>query len=523
VENREGTGGFLREEEQGVPTSAGVCDARGAHPARRQGNWIDFGGLLIALLAVKFTLYLLDPRPKFLLGDSASYLYTAMSGWIPEDRSFTYGFLLRVLALWPHSFTPVVLFQACISGIAAWIVSLSLVRYFKAGFWIAALCGFLCAIEPLQLISERFILTEAVSTFLFATYVIVALEYLKSGRLVLLAAAQVIAVPLISIRISFLPLVLVNSALLPLLGPQAKALWIRLWKRLPNKLEGKFSSDSGLAKKVAVHLLIAFVLSQVCLYGYRRANGALSKRPPAYTYNEGVFLLCFWAPLVHPGDFPIPEWRSAVFSNLHYDLRNPAFRNIQCFAPDGLLGRISDATTLRLGHSDGVFVNKLAKKTALRAVKHNPIGLLKLSAHTYAEFFDTSYLQSTAEIDEGLHNPGTPELHQELLTNFREHYDGQHLDSLTLRWHFAAIHWYQFLMLVPFLFTLMAFFAVREYTTQWIYFGVAIWGFTAQSTVVTVQPTVRYLTAAAWLSFLILGAVTVGVVRNRRQIDERSL
>lgn len=523
VNNGEGTGGGLRENQQNVSTIASISELGVARPPRRHENWAYLGGLLIALLVVKFAFYLLDPRPKFLLGDSASYLYTALSGWIPEDRSFTYGFLLRALALWPHSFTPLILVQTCMSGIGAWIVSVSLVRYFKAQFWVATLCGFLCAVEPLQLISERFVLTEAVSTFLFAIYVMLTLEYMRSGRLVFLAVAQVISIPLISIRISFLPLVLVSSVLLPLLGPQAKALWVRLWRSLRSKSGAVFSNSSGAAKKVVVHLLIAVVLSQLCLYGYRRANGALSKHPPAYSYNDGVFLLCFWAPIVQWEDFPIREWQGAVFKDLHYELRNPAFRNIQCFAPDGLIRRIIDATARKLGYPDGLLANKLAKKTALRAAKRDPVGLLKLSWHTYAQFFDTPYLQSTAEVDEGLHNPGTPEFHKELLTNFHEKFDGNHLDTLTLRWHMAAIHWYQFLMVVPFLFTLLAFFAAREYTPQWIYFGVATWGFTAQSAVVTVQPTVRYLTAPAWLTFLILGAVAVGVARNRRCLHGGSL
>jgi hypothetical protein len=271
-----------------------------------------------------------------------------------------------------------------------------------------------------------------------------------------------------------------------------------------------------LAKKVAVHLLIAVVLNQACLYGYRRANGDLSEHPPAYTYNDGIFLLCFWAPIVQPGDFPLPELRNAIFKNLHYDLRDPTVRNIQCYAPDGLVGRIREEATRRLGYSDALLANKLAKKTALRAVKRDPIGLLKLSAHTYAQFFDTSYLRYTVELDEGFHNPGDPEFRRELLTNFHVQYDGEHhLDTLTLRWHMAAIPWYQFLIVVPFLFTLLTFFAAREYTPQWIYFGVAIWGFTVQSTALTVQPTVRYLTASAWLTFLILGAVAVGVAQNR--------
>ena len=77
------------------------------------------GYLLLVILAIKFVFYLLDPQPRFLLGDSASYLWTALTGWIPEDRSFTIGFILRVLAVWPHSFQPMILVQAGLSGISS--------------------------------------------------------------------------------------------------------------------------------------------------------------------------------------------------------------------------------------------------------------------------------------------------------------------------------------------------------------------------------------------------------------------
>ena len=33
----------------------------------------------------------LDPTPKLFMGDSWSYIWTALTGWIPGDRSYFYG------------------------------------------------------------------------------------------------------------------------------------------------------------------------------------------------------------------------------------------------------------------------------------------------------------------------------------------------------------------------------------------------------------------------------------------------
>ena len=41
--------------------------------------------LLVVLL--KFFLLALDPLPRMFIGDSASYIATAIIGWIPDDRS----------------------------------------------------------------------------------------------------------------------------------------------------------------------------------------------------------------------------------------------------------------------------------------------------------------------------------------------------------------------------------------------------------------------------------------------------
>ena len=66
-------------------------------------------GLLVLL--IKAVLLIVDPEPQFFLGDSASYIETAVTNWIPPDRSFTYGYVIRYLAVWTGSLTPLVVFQ----------------------------------------------------------------------------------------------------------------------------------------------------------------------------------------------------------------------------------------------------------------------------------------------------------------------------------------------------------------------------------------------------------------------------
>ncbi len=428
---------------------------------------------------------------------------------MPPDRSFTYGFLIRPLAVWTHSFVPLMIFQFCISGIAAWIVSVCLVRFFQVRFWVAAIAGLLCAIEPLQLISERFVLTEAPSTFLFAIYILLALEYMKSGRLAILVVLQFVAIPLISLRISFLPLVLLSSVLLPLLGPWGRILWRNLRKiRAP-----KAFSWPGL-QQGAVHLMIAVLVSQGCLFCYRHVNGRLSKLPPAYVYADGQFLLCFWAPIVQKGDFPIPELRNAIFDNLQYKLSDPELRNNQCYSPGGLIPNLTKAVEAHNGGPDQQLVYKLAKRTALRAARRNPLALVGLSAETFAEYFDNPSFRTQVEVDEGFHNPGSPEFRQELLTRFGEKYDGVHIGSLIQRYHSVMIPWYRFLIAAPLLFVPLALFADREYLPQWIYLGIVGLMFAAQAVVVAPTATARYLTALSWITILMFSAAIGSIYEN---------
>ena len=59
---------------------------------------VPMAALLLAVVALKTAVILLDPQLRLFLGDSSTYLFAAWSDdWIPADRSFTYPMLLEWL------------------------------------------------------------------------------------------------------------------------------------------------------------------------------------------------------------------------------------------------------------------------------------------------------------------------------------------------------------------------------------------------------------------------------------------
>ena len=95
-----------------VETAAHETASAGASFRPNPGWWL----FCLLVFAIKFLLLLLDPSPKLFMGDSGSYLWTALTGWIPHDRSYFYGYTIRLLALLPGSFTPLLLVQAVAGG-----------------------------------------------------------------------------------------------------------------------------------------------------------------------------------------------------------------------------------------------------------------------------------------------------------------------------------------------------------------------------------------------------------------------
>ncbi|HLQ76479.1 MAG TPA: hypothetical protein VK210_03945, partial [Terriglobia bacterium] len=238
--------------------------------------------LTMVLSCLKLIMFVLDSNPQVFLGDSGTYLATAQAKLIPPDRSFVYGFLVRLLTRNSHSLHSVVAAQAFAGIATSLLVAYILIRFFNTRFVIAALAAIVLTLEPQQLLFERFVLTESFSTAAFALLVFLALEYLRGRRLWVLACMQVAGVILISLRMTFLPAVLITTILAPI---------IAFWRERKRGLW-----------PVGVHLAISVVLFAGLHSGYKHWYGWLANQPPAYSYADGFFLIANVSTLVTPED-----------------------------------------------------------------------------------------------------------------------------------------------------------------------------------------------------------------------------
>ncbi len=441
--------------------------------------------LLIAILALKALLLLADSAPSFQFGDSGSYLATAITKWIPPDRSFVYGFLLRPIVLTTHSLFPVVLLQSFLSGIAAWLVAVCLLRYFQSSFAVAAFASLACAVEPLQLMFERFIMTEAAATFGFAVFFLTALEFLRTGKAWLLVVIGLLGTFLVSVRFSFLPLVLVLSLVIPLLSPARQA------------------------RRLLVLAAISVLTSQALLYGYRHLYGRLVHEPPAYLSRDGEFLLADISPLVIPADFPIAQKRSDLFAHLKIWPATPESRLATRWLPGGLC----DAMLQAAGNNE-YQANRLARKTAVAAIKRNPLGVLNLGWYTYRDFFHRAKIDSVLLINQGQFVEAPPS-HVEMIQQAAG-IDVRHrrYDSLTKRWQAISAPWCWLVILLPPALTLDLLLRRTRWTRANLLCLLCSWIFLAGAVIPTELANPRYLLPLTWLTCLTLGALLASLKPN---------
>src|SRR5947207_13387079 len=168
---------------------------------REHEGWLLF---CVSILLLKLALFAIDPTPKLLLGDSASYIQTALTDWIPAARSYFYGYVIRWSSVLTQGLTSLRVLHLLISAAAA--VGSALICRFVFGLaarW-SFVMGFLCALDPLQLLYERYVMTEAISLGLYAFVLYQSFLYLRDRRFRNLVLVQVVSVLLIGFRMSYL-------------------------------------------------------------------------------------------------------------------------------------------------------------------------------------------------------------------------------------------------------------------------------------------------------------------------------
>jgi hypothetical protein len=457
----------------------------------------------VGILFIKGAFLLADPQPSYFFGDSIAYLATATAKYIPPDRSFMYGLFIRKTAYAWHSLQAFIWMQVMFSSFAAWLLSFALVKVFSVRGVLAAAAGIFCALEPLQLLAERYIMTECCANFLFAVHIVLILLYVRRGKLWLLLIAQGVGVLLIGFRINFLPWILITSVLPPLVAPvtaNTKAKW--------------FGADSGRLLVIAAHIGLSLIVSQSLLTMYKGWYGRLIHREPALFYAQGAFLIADFSPLIEPEDFPDPSRRTAIFSHLEYDRHDLFSRPAQHFREGGLWPNILKQ------YPDEKQANRLAIETVVHALYHQPMGALGLMVQTLRLYFDTNSIREWLLSDQGVQGSMSSQEKDWLQRIYRVSNPQDYQISIVKRWHLFAVPWYWIILSSLPLWTVLA---LVQRKSDWplpATCSLAALMFFAGATLLVDRPTPRFLTSAGWLTLLML-TVTANLLWNRATVKSR--
>jgi hypothetical protein len=358
-------------------------------------------GLLLAVVSCKLVILLVDSEPLF-FGDSKGYLLTAATGFIPADRSFLYGYLLGALTGLGGDIQSVVFFQTLLGVGTALITAIILRRGFGVNWWLTFSSAIVCALAPNQLVFERYVMTEAVSLFLFSAFLLAVIHYISRPAISGLVFIQVLGTVLIAFRLSFLPVVVIGGLGAPLAG----------WLRRSNQFQ--FRKLVGQTT-MSVLLLIA-------LHGsYCSVNGAVSGRRAAYLHANGFFLFAAWISVIQPQDASTAKVRELLAEPLTFEGEYDSlfYRNHILWAPEGKVSRLKRLFT------DPLVANEEALAISRRALLRDPVGVFTVVLNTYLSLWNGNHYRALIEYDSPA---GLLRLDAELAQLLRGHF---HYDPLT--------------------------------------------------------------------------------------------
>ncbi len=463
---------------------------------------------VLLILVIKLILLTVDPSPSFFLGDSVSYMGTALRSYIPLDRSFVYGFFIRTVTYHSSSLTSLVILQMLTGAMCAIIIMYLLVARFNAPGWVAFLFGALCAIEPIQLRCERQVMTEALSLFMFAIYVMIIISYLKSQKLSMLVIASFAGLALISVRLSFLPLVLINTALAPLLAVLSKHV-ISPKTSAPDAATGNMERRRGIAKLALAHIAVSVLVTIVSHGAYKSYYGKLLNLPPAYNYKDGIFLVSAWIPFAGEEDFPDPDLRAKVFNNMIYDIKNVRAAAFHAFSgPGSFSSSIIDAYGGDIYKANGV-----AKKMAVNAMLRDPLGLASRTVNIYKRYFDVEEMLMRIDEELGLKRKmeWTEVIDKAYLINSG---DVQKQTTFTKKYFKKSILWFWVVFFTPLIIAVSLIVSPGRHRAVLIFLLSSSAILFLNLGLFSFYPTIRYMQPLAWILIMVMGVIVASVLEK---------
>ena len=481
-------------------------------PLLRDNKWLLF---CLGILALKFVLFGLDSLPKFYAGDSKSYLWTALTGWIPEDRSFLYGYVIRWVALSTSTLTSLLVLQVFAGAIIAIVCTWICLRIFELPLWIAFTVGLLCCLDPIQLYWERAVMTETLSLLFYVLLLQVSFCYLKTKRIRDLLLIQLIAILILSFRMSYLMLVYVITVALPLM-----AFWP--WRRRYTWKGFAFirlkKPAFGVLVRPAAHLLVSVATMYVLHSSYQHVNGFLSHREPGYLYVTGTYLLSFWAPALKPSDAPDSRLAEVIRKGNTFSIEQLHFRGGQLYLKGFLVDKLHQIEP-NPRRAEG-----LARETAIRALRRDPLAIASLGWRTYLESWlrgvraraKADVLASGQWSDLDVARFGLTERFHQVVTpvNVRQ-------PVTFLGWYYVAAEWYYYVVLLsPVILGILVALGrtIRGYLVFLFLNQTVLF---ATTFTLSVLPVVRYLEPLSLITLLTFAAVAKCFIDRKHELRSR--
>ncbi len=364
---------------------------RGASPVSSPGTRarLRTAGVVSAVVVLKLVVILADPTIRLFLGDSAAYLDGArFNDRLPMHRSFVYSLFLRGLVR-PTGSLSILLFWQSAAGVGvAFLLWKWLARYASLPRWLAAAAACALAVTPAQLFYERMVMAEALGLCAFAGFFVAGSAYVANGRVIWLPFISLLGLVAASLRLNYLPTVIVVSLALPLVGVLQPGK-VRKWRSL------------------MAHCLVVACSVGAGHGGYRLAVGAIFQVRPTYLPRAGFMRMSLVAPLIRPEHFARAGLPSNFAERLTYNLADPDTRQAQMWAPGGLTDALRTHTQN---------LEQTAAMLASLAVRDDPVGVVRLGLHTLGNYFrPIGHLELWADL-------GHREYPDALVRDLREHW-----------------------------------------------------------------------------------------------------
>jgi len=456
-------------------------------------SWRYWALLASGLLAIKLLSYLADPDIEFFLGDSATYLSTALSSYIPPDRSYLYGFFIRLASLGGHPLNALIIIQELLGVYSCLLLAYLLLRFFGCSLLVAALAALCFAVEPSELLFERYMMAESVSLFLFALFITTLMLYLRDGELRMLLLMVTLGAGAIAMRTAYLPAIVVTG--------MVAVGW--------NALHGSqhLRSGGGALRRLAHPLLfLAALVALLALHGLPRSHS-----------NSGLFLLAAWSPALDSELLASDPILQQISAGLQCDLQDEHQRVHELFLKGCLIDRIQQR------FPDPVEANAFAQRIAMQALLRRPLQVGELGLHTWLEFWDPLKLGQILRYDTGA-DPIPEDFTALVRTHYAMDISGWNRRMTPTKDYFEhATWWHLWVVASPLIMLLWWLLTRRRYGPNSLIIAIASWVLLLVVTVPVVISSVRFFHGIAWLSFFplatsldCLGRAAKGWLQQRR-------